>query len=155
MTSIAEPLWEAYTCRFSSLHQIVGQIHKYPDLATQYDVHITELNINSGLIPSENSGYNTFYHLTNWDQRNVQFTQYMCPNRGSVIDWGTKLQAVKVAGSIPYEVTVFLNWPKPCSRTMALRSTQSLTEMSTRNLTEGKGRSARKADLTAIGEPIV
>jgi hypothetical protein len=39
---------------------------------------------------------------------------------------------------------------------MALESTQSLTEMSTRNLPRGKGRPARKADnLTAIYEPIV
>jgi hypothetical protein len=39
---------------------------------------------------------------------------------------------------------------------MALGSTQPLTEMSTRNLLEGKGRPARKADnLTAICEPIV
>jgi hypothetical protein len=39
---------------------------------------------------------------------------------------------------------------------MALVSTQPLTEMSTRNLPEGKGRPARKADnLTAICEPIV
>jgi hypothetical protein len=39
---------------------------------------------------------------------------------------------------------------------MVLRSTQSLTEMSTRNILGGKGRPARKADnLTAICEPIV
>jgi hypothetical protein len=38
---------------------------------------------------------------------------------------------------------------------MALGSTQPLTEMSTRNLPVGKGRPARKADLTAICEPIV
>jgi hypothetical protein len=39
---------------------------------------------------------------------------------------------------------------------MALRSTQPLTEMSTRNLPEGKERLARKADsLTAICEPTV
>jgi hypothetical protein len=39
---------------------------------------------------------------------------------------------------------------------MALVSTQSLTEMSTRNLPGAKGRPARKADnLTAICEPIV
>jgi hypothetical protein len=39
---------------------------------------------------------------------------------------------------------------------MALGSTQSLTEMSTRNLPGGKGRPAFKADnLTAIREPIV
>jgi hypothetical protein len=38
---------------------------------------------------------------------------------------------------------------------MALGSTQPLTEMSTRNLPEGKGRPAREAELTAICEPIV
>jgi hypothetical protein len=39
---------------------------------------------------------------------------------------------------------------------MALRSAQPLTEMRTRNLPGGEGRSALKADnLTAICEPIV
>jgi hypothetical protein len=39
---------------------------------------------------------------------------------------------------------------------MALWSTQSLTEMSTRNVLVGKGRPARKADnLTTIYKPIV
>jgi hypothetical protein len=39
---------------------------------------------------------------------------------------------------------------------MALGSTQSLTEMSTRNLSGGKGLPTRNADnLTAICEPIV
>jgi hypothetical protein len=38
---------------------------------------------------------------------------------------------------------------------MALRSTQPLAEMSTRNIPGGEGRPARKADnLTAICEPI-
>jgi hypothetical protein len=36
---------------------------------------------------------------------------------------------------------------------MPLESTQLLTEMSTRKLLGGKGRPARKADLTAICEP--
>jgi hypothetical protein len=39
---------------------------------------------------------------------------------------------------------------------MALRSTQPLIEMSTRNIPGGKGRPARKAGkLTTICEPIV
>jgi hypothetical protein len=39
---------------------------------------------------------------------------------------------------------------------MVLGSTQSLTEMGTRNLPGGKGRPVHKADnLTAICEPIV
>jgi hypothetical protein len=38
---------------------------------------------------------------------------------------------------------------------MALGSTQPLTEMNIRNLPRGKGRPARKADLTALCEPIV
>jgi hypothetical protein len=50
----------------------------------------------------------------------------------------------------------FFDRPNPSSRTVTLGSTQSLTEMSTRNLPEAKGRPARKAvNLTAICEPIV
>jgi hypothetical protein len=49
-----------------------------------------------------------------------------------------------------------INGPNTSSRTMALGSTQPLTEMSTRNLPGGKGRPARKADnLTATCEPTV
>jgi hypothetical protein len=62
----------------------------------------------------------------------------------------------KIAVSIP-NVTGFFNSPNPSNRTMALGSTQPLTEMSTRNLHGAKGRRlARKADnLTVICEPIV
>jgi hypothetical protein len=51
----------------------------------------------------------------------------------------------------------FFNLPNPPSRTMALGSTQALTEMITSNLREGEeGRPARKVDkLTAICKPIV
>jgi hypothetical protein len=44
-----------------------------------------------------------------------------------------------VAGSIPVEVIGLLNRPNPCSRTMALGSTQPLTEMSIRNLPGAPG----------------
>jgi hypothetical protein len=60
-----------------------------------------------------------------------------------------------VAASIPDEVIGFFNWPNPSSRTIALGSTQPLTEMSNRNLSGGKGRPARGADLRVICEPIV
>jgi hypothetical protein len=46
---------------------------------------------------------------------------------------------VTVTGSNPDEVIGFFSWPNPSSRIMALGSTQSLTEMSIRNLPEGKG----------------
>jgi hypothetical protein len=46
----------------------------------------------------------------------------------------------KVADSFPDEVTEFFNWPKSSSRNMAQAYTQPLTEMSTRNLSRGKGR---------------
>jgi hypothetical protein len=53
--------------------------------------------------------------------------------------------------SIPDEAVGFFNRPNPSSRTMALRSTQPLREMSTRNLPAGKRRPACNADnLTAI-----
>jgi hypothetical protein len=62
----------------------------------------------------------------------------------------------KAVGLIPDEVIEFFSWPNPSSRNMAPGSTQPLTEMSTRNLSGGKGRSAYKGDnLTAVCESIV
>jgi hypothetical protein len=60
-----------------------------------------------------------------------------------------------VAGSISDEFTGLSDWDNPSSSIMALGSTQPLAEMGTRNLPGGKERPARKADLTAIGEPNV
>jgi hypothetical protein len=59
-------------------------------------------------------------------------------------------------GSITDGHWIFFNAPSPSSSTMALGSTQPVTEMSTRNLPGGKGQPARRADnLTAICEQIV
>jgi hypothetical protein len=75
--------------------------------------------------------------------------------RSSVVGWGTMLRAGRSPVQVPDEVD-FFNWPNTSSRTMALRSTQPLTEMSTRNLPGGKKRPARRADnLAAICEPNV
>jgi hypothetical protein len=65
------------------------------------------------------------------------------------------LQAGRSPVRIPDEVD-FFNLPNPSSRTIALGSTQPLTEMSTRNLPGGKKRPARRAgNLAAIYEPNV
>jgi hypothetical protein len=59
-------------------------------------------------------------------------------------------------GRSPVQVPVKVDFVNPSNRTMALGSTQPLTEMSTRNLPGGKKRPARRAyNLTAICEPIV
>jgi hypothetical protein len=61
----------------------------------------------------------------------------------------------KVADSIPDEVIGFFNLRNSSSSTMALESTQPLTEMSTWNLPGGKGRPALMTDIvTAICDPI-
>jgi hypothetical protein len=65
------------------------------------------------------------------------------------------LQAGTSPVRVPDEVD-FFNLPNTSSRTMALGSTQSLTEMSTRNLPGGKKRPAARADIfAAIYEPDV
>jgi hypothetical protein len=62
----------------------------------------------------------------------------------------------KVTGSIFEEAIDIFNWTNPSSHTMALGSTQPVTEMSTRKLPGGKGRPARNPNnLTVICEPIV
>jgi hypothetical protein len=54
---------------------------------------------------------------------------------------------------IPYDVTGFLNLPDTSSRDMALKSSQPLTKVSTRNFSGSRGRPALKADnLIAICE---
>jgi hypothetical protein len=89
-------------------------------------------------------------------QRNcfVWTTDQRLGARGSVVGWGTMLQAGRSRVRVPMR-WYFFNLPNACSRTMALGSTQPLTEMSTRNIPGGKGRPACKADVTAICEPIV
>jgi hypothetical protein len=57
----------------------------------------------------------------------------------------------KVADSIPDGVIGIFHWHNPVGRTMALGSTQPLTEMSTRNISWGGGgrRLVRRADKLA------
>jgi hypothetical protein len=93
-------------------------------------------------------------HSTQWEKKYVDLCIHKGA-RGSVVGWGTMLQAVWSPIRVPDEVDI-LNFPNTYSRTMALGSTQSLTEISTRNLPGGKKRSARRADnLAAIYEPNV
>jgi hypothetical protein len=54
--------------------------------------------------------------------------------RGRVVGWGSMLQAGRSRVRFPMRSLDFFIWPNPSSRTMALGSTQPLTEMSTRNL---------------------
>jgi hypothetical protein len=58
----------------------------------------------------------------------------MCGSRSSVVGWGNMLQAGRSRDRISMRSLDFLNWPNPSSHTMALGSTQPLTEMSTRNI---------------------
>jgi hypothetical protein len=75
--------------------------------------------------------------------------------RGSVVGWGTTLQAGMSRLRFTMKSLDFFNFHNTSSRTMALGSTQPLTEMSTRNLPGGKVWPTRKANtLTAICEPI-
>jgi hypothetical protein len=53
---------------------------------------------------------------------------------GSIVGWGTMLQAGRSRMWIPMRSLNFFSWPNPSSRTMALESTQPITEMRTRNL---------------------
>jgi hypothetical protein len=65
------------------------------------------------------------------------------------------LQAGRSPVRVPDEVD-FFNLLNPSNRTMALGSTQPLTEMDTRNLPGGKVRPTHKVDnLTAICESTV
>jgi hypothetical protein len=51
--------------------------------------------------------------------------------------WGHGATSWEVADSIPDVDIVIFHWRNPSGRTMALGSTQPLTEMSTRNISWG------------------
>jgi hypothetical protein len=71
-----------------------------------------------------------------------------CGARSSIVGWGTMLQAVRSRVRLPVKSLDF-NWSNPSSHSMALGSTQPLTEISTRNLPGGKGWPTRKGDSLA------
>jgi hypothetical protein len=74
--------------------------------------------------------------------------------RGTIVVWVTVLQAGRLPVQVPDEVDFFNS--NPSSRTMALGSTQRLTEMSTRNFPGGKKQPACSAgNLASIYEPNV
>jgi hypothetical protein len=100
--------------------------------------------------PRKSIGRHSYSCQARWPTNTVFLSVFACCNvwsrhdnptraRGSVVDWGT------MPVRVPDEVD-FFNLPNPSSRTMALGSTQPLTEMSTRNLPGGKKRPARRAD---------
>jgi hypothetical protein len=72
--------------------------------------------------------------------------------RGNVFGWGTMLQAGRSRVQFPMRSLYFFNLPNPSSRTMALGSTQPLTEMSNRNLPGVKG--GRRVRLTTSPPPV-
>jgi hypothetical protein len=55
--------------------------------------------------------------------------------RGSIVGWGNMLQAWRL--QVRFPMKSFINSPNPSSRTMALGSTQPLTEMSARDRLKG------------------
>jgi hypothetical protein len=96
------------------------------------------------------------YRFIDFNAQKVSKPNYECNGaRGSVVGRGTMLQAGRSPVRIPDELD-FFNLPNPSSRTMALGSTQPLTDMSTRKLPGSKKRPARRAgNLAAIYEPNV
>jgi hypothetical protein len=73
-----------------------------------------------------------------YNKKRVFFTKYQYTSgaRGSVVGWGTMLQAGRSRVRVPMR-WIFFNLPNSSSRTMALGSTQPLTEMSTRKIPGG------------------
>jgi hypothetical protein len=57
--------------------------------------------------------------------------------RGRVVGWGAVLRTGRLRVRFPKCLSGFLILPNPSSRTVALGSTQSLIEMSTRNVGVG------------------
>jgi hypothetical protein len=57
--------------------------------------------------------------------------------RGGAVGWGTEVQTGRSRVRFPMVSVDFFHWHNPVGRTVALGSTQPLTEMSTRNISWG------------------
>jgi hypothetical protein len=75
-------------------------------------------------------------------------------NSNGASNWGTAT-CLKVLGSIPDEEIVISNGSIPSSRTADWKSTQTLMELNTKNLSGGKVRPALEADFNIICTPSV
>ena len=67
------------------------------------------------------------------------YTVVLYYDTASLCNRGHCATSRKVAGSIPGDVNGIFNWYNPSGPTMALGSTQPVTEMSTRNISWGGG----------------
>ena len=82
-------------------------------------------------------------HDNPWQLRLLSVLDAFCADyilwkgaRGGAVGWGTALQAGRSRGRFPIVQSIF-HWHYPPSRYIALGLTQSLTEMSTRNISWG------------------
>jgi hypothetical protein len=101
--------------------------------------HLLTSNILHGVMFQKTELFmNTGVRTSNPKKLFVIMTRFISGARGSVVDWGTMLQAGRSPVRVPDEVDIF-SLPNLSSRTMTLRSTQPLTEMSNRKFSGGKG----------------
>jgi hypothetical protein len=133
--------WSQPTSAYRSLHILFrcdDAVH-----AVQPNVSVIQHEPVSSVIFSKNShiGYRCSFTVCN--NLDVKFHQvgetvgsFFCINSLRVTRWRSWLMhcatSRKVAGSIPDGITGIFQWVNPCGRTVALGSTQPLTEMSTR-----------------------
>ena len=81
-------------------------------------------------------------------QSNVEVQCPVVGARNSSVGSGNALQVVRARLRIPDSIIGSFHWHNPSGREKALRSTQPLTEMSTRNTSWGKG--SRCVGLTTL-----
>ena len=100
--------------------------------------------------------YKSSYHIpallkSNFDLLKIYYfaSSPLWRARGGAVGWGTVLQAGRSRVRFPVVSINIFHWHNPSVRTMALGSTQPLTEMSTRNISWG-GKGGRCEGLTTL-----
>jgi hypothetical protein len=142
LTAIYWQTYEKHSRNFGQIHTVLTiLLHKYGRRAVKTQPSL--LLADGGSLTSKlKKNYCTY----GW------FTWALCLPGTAVAQWLRFCTTNrKAAGSIPDGVIGFFRWKNPSDRTMALGSTQPLTEMSTRNISWGYRRPVYKADnLTTI-----
>jgi hypothetical protein len=126
------------------------QIVSSSDQSLTCDLQVT-LTATPTQVPQP-SKWTKSWHITSWNAMDYIFSSV----RGSLVCWGTMLQAGRSRFRIPMRSLDFSVDLIFSSRTLVVGSTQPLTEMSIRNLPGGIRRPECKTDnLTAICEPTL
>jgi hypothetical protein len=135
----------------SNYHTCFLDLNKKATLAIFRDSHYQEITLSEEYSKTAAYKHNAVQNLHLLRTVMSVWTLRLFFEKAPILRWGKRWRSWlshcttsrEVAGSILNGVTGICYWHNPCGLTMALGSTQPVTEMSTRNISWGRGSKGR------------